>query len=60
MEVSSIIGLTCDGQEGIKLDCLRQIIVEQQGMEGGSHNSVDQHGEESSVQERGNCSDYEA
>jgi hypothetical protein len=60
VEVGSIIGLTSNGQEGRKLDCLRKIIVEQLGTEGCCHNSVDQHGEESSAQERGNCSDYEA
>ena len=42
------------------MDCLRQIIVDQQGIEGGSQIFVDQQEEESSNQERGNCSDYEA
>jgi hypothetical protein len=59
-EVGSIVGLSCDGQEGLKMNCLKRIIVEQQGGEGGSSNPVDQQEVESSALERGNCSDYEA
>jgi hypothetical protein len=59
-EVGSIVGLSCDGQEGMQMDCLKRIIVEQQGREGGSPIPVNQQEAESSVWERGNCSDYEA
>jgi hypothetical protein len=59
-EVGSIFGLSCDGQEGLKMNCLKQIIVDQQGIEGGSPTSVDEQDVENSVRERGNCSDYKA
>jgi hypothetical protein len=54
VKVGSVVGLTCDGQEGLKVDCFKRIIVENQGRGG----SVD----DASLQEeeRGNCSDYEA
>jgi hypothetical protein len=57
-EVGSIFGLSCDGQEGLKMNCLKQIIVDQQGIKGGSSTSVDEQDVGNSVQERGNCSDY--
>jgi hypothetical protein len=58
-EVGSIVGLSCDGQEGLKINCLKQIIVDQQGIEGGNPTSVNQQEVENCVQERDNCSDYE-
>jgi hypothetical protein len=60
VEVGSVVGLTCEGQEGLKVDCFRRIIVENQGSEEGNVDDVYQQEEESGAQERGNCSDYEA
>jgi hypothetical protein len=41
MEVSNIAGLSCDGQQGLKVDCLKQIVVEkiESGGGGGSGSS---------------------
>jgi hypothetical protein len=54
MEVGSVVGLTCDGQEGLKVDCFKRIIVENQGRGGSVDDAILQE------EERGNCSDYEA
>jgi hypothetical protein len=35
VEVSNCAGLSCDGQEGRKMDCLKRIIVEKSGSRGG-------------------------
>jgi hypothetical protein len=59
VEVGNVIGLTCDGQEGMKVDCFKRIIMENQGR-GDSFDEVFQQEEESGAQEGGNCSDYEA
>jgi hypothetical protein len=57
-EVGSVIGLTCDGQEGLKVNCFKRIIAEKHGKDGGSFYAADQ--QESCVGERGNYSHYEA
>jgi hypothetical protein len=58
MEVGSFAGLT--GQKELLADCFKKIIVDKHG-KGGEGNGVDiQQEVESPVQERGNCSDYEA
>jgi hypothetical protein len=61
-EVSNCAGLSCDGQEGRKMDCLKRIIVEKSGSGGGggSVNSNAQQVEESIIGEWGTSSDYEA
>ena len=62
MEVSTFAGLSCDGQERLKEDCLRRIVVEKNeiGGGGGSVSSGSQLEEDSIVRDWGNCSDYEA
>jgi hypothetical protein len=62
MEVSTVTGLSCDGQEGLKEDCLRWIVVEKNeiGRGGCSVSSDFQQEEDSLVRDGGNCSDYEA
>ena len=35
VEVSSICGLSCDGQEGLKVDCLKRIVVAKNETGGG-------------------------
>jgi hypothetical protein len=51
-EVGSVVGLTCDGQEGMKVACFKRIIAEKHGKEGGSLHVADQQEEKSCVQER--------
>jgi hypothetical protein len=34
-EVSNFAGLSCDGQEGLKVDCLKRIVVEKNETGGG-------------------------
>jgi hypothetical protein len=58
--VGSVVGITCDGQEGMKVNCFKRIIVDNQGREGGSFADAVQQETVSCDQERGNCSDYEA
>jgi hypothetical protein len=53
-EVGSVVGLTCDGQEGLKVDCFKRIIVGNQGRGDSVDDTFLQE------EERGNCSDYEA
>ena len=60
VKVGSIVGLSCGGQEGIQMDCLKQIVVKKHGKGGGNLHVADQQEVESRVWERGNCSDYEA
>ena len=62
VEVSNVAGLSCDGQEGLKVDCLKRIVVEKKvtGRGGGSVSSNVQQEEDSNLREWGNCSDYEA
>jgi hypothetical protein len=62
MEVSTVTGLSCDGQEGLKKDCLRRIIVEKHEIGRGdcSVSSELQQEEDNLVRDGGNCSDYEA
>ena len=36
VEVSNYAGLSCDGQEGLKEECLKQIVMEKYGAGGGS------------------------
>jgi hypothetical protein len=59
-EVGNIIGLTCGGQEGLKMDCLKQVVMENYGKGGGSFGSTVQQEGERLDRERGNCSGYEA
>jgi hypothetical protein len=60
-EVSTVAGLSCDGQEGKKEECLR-IVVEkhEMGRGEGSDSSEFQQEEDSQSSDWGNCSDYEA
>ena len=60
VEVSNYVGLSCDGQEGLKVECLKQIVVEKYVIGGGSVNSNVQQEEDSNLREWGNCSDHEA
>jgi hypothetical protein len=62
VEVSNIASLSCDGHEGLKVDCLKRIVVEKigSGRGGGSGSSDVQQEEDNLVREWGNCSDYEA
>jgi hypothetical protein len=62
VEVSKWAGLSSDGQEGRKVECLKRLIVEKYGAGGGngSASSNDQKEEESISGDWGNCSDYEA
>ena len=60
VDVGSIVGLSCDGQEGMQLDCLKRIIVDKHGKGGDNICSDLQQEEDSFVREWGNCSDYEA
>jgi hypothetical protein len=59
-EVGGIIGLTCDGQEGLKRECYKQIIVDNMGRGEDSLGTTAQQEAENIRRERGNCSDYEA
>jgi hypothetical protein len=59
-EVGDIIGLTCDGQEGLKRECYKQIIVDNMGRGEDSLGTTAQQEAENIRRERGNCSDYEA
>jgi hypothetical protein len=59
-EVGGIIGLTCDGQEGLKRECFKKIIVDNIGRGEGSLGAIAQQEAEKIRRERGNCSDYEA
>jgi hypothetical protein len=59
-EVGEIIGLTSDGQEGLKRECFRQIILNNNGRGEGSLGATAQQEAENIRRERGNCSDYEA
>jgi hypothetical protein len=59
MEVSRVVGLSCDGQEGLQEDCFKRIIVEKHGKGGGSFHSTDRQEEDSPSWERVNCSVYE-
>ena len=60
VEVGNIVGLSCDGKEGMQVDCLKQIVIEKHGKREGSLHSAAQQEVESLVWERGNYSDYEA
>jgi hypothetical protein len=62
LEVSTVAGLSCDGQEGKKEECLRRIVVEkhEMGRGEGSDSSEFQQEEDSQSSDWGNCSDYEA
>jgi hypothetical protein len=62
LEVSTVAGLSCDGQEGKKEECLRRIVVEkhEMGRGEGSVSSEFQQEEDSQSGDWGNCSDYEA
>jgi hypothetical protein len=62
LEVSSVAGLSCDGQEERKEECLRRIVIEkhEKGKGGGSVSSDFQQEEDSQGSDWGNCSDYEA
>jgi hypothetical protein len=62
LEVSTVAGLSCDGQEGKKEECLRQIVIEkhEMGRGEGSVSSEFQQEEDSQGSDWGNCSDYEA
>jgi hypothetical protein len=62
LEVSTVAGLSCDGQEGKKEECLRRIVVEKHEMGRGeaSVSSEFQQEEDSQSGDWGNCSDYEA
>jgi hypothetical protein len=62
LEVSTVAGLSCDGQEGKKEECLRRIVVEkhEMGRGEGSVSSEFQQEEDSQSSDWGNCSDYEA
>ena len=60
VEVSNITGLSCDGQEGLKVECLKRIVVEKLVTGGGKVNSNVQQEEDSNLREWGNCSDHEA
>jgi hypothetical protein len=56
--VGSVVGITCDGQEGMKVNCFKRIIV---GNQGERETAVDDAVQQETVRsERGNCSDYEA
>jgi hypothetical protein len=59
-EVGGIIGLTCDGQEGLKRECFKQIIIDNFGRGEDNLGTTDQQEAENNRRERGNCSDYEA
>jgi hypothetical protein len=59
-EVGSIVGMTCDGKEEKQEDCLKLIVTEKYRNGGSSLGVIDQQEVDSIVQERGNCSDYEA
>ena len=62
VEVSNFAGLSCDGQERLKVDCLKRIVVERNETGGGgsSGSSAVQQKKDGIVREWGNCSDYEA
>jgi hypothetical protein len=62
LEVSTVTGLSCDGQEGLKEDCLRRIVVEKYEIGGGdcSGSSEFQQEEDNLVRDGGYGSDYEA
>jgi hypothetical protein len=62
LEVSSVAGLSCDGQEERKEECLRRIVIEkhEKGKGGGSVSSDFQQEEDNQGSDWGNCSDYEA
>jgi hypothetical protein len=62
VEVSNCAGLSSDGQEGRKVECLKRLIVEKYGSgeEDGSASSNGQQEEESRFGDWGCCSDYEA
>jgi hypothetical protein len=59
-EVGDIIGLTYDGQEGLKRECFKQIILDNIGRGEDSLGATAQQEVENIRRERGNCSDYEA
>jgi hypothetical protein len=59
-EVGDIIGLTYDGQEGLKRECFKQIILDYIGRGEDSLGATAQQEVENIRWERGNCSDYDA
>jgi hypothetical protein len=36
VEVGNIVGLSCGGQEGMQMDCLKQVVMENHGKGGGN------------------------
>jgi hypothetical protein len=60
VEVGIIVNLSCGGQEGMQMDCLKQVVMENHGKEEGSFGVVVQQEGERLDRERGNCNDYVA